>query len=59
MAIAFILVRTMIKKKKKKDEGVPVVAQWIKDPTSINEDAGSIPDLIQWIKDPALPQAAA
>ena len=35
-------------------QGVPVVAQWIKNPTSIHEDAGSIPGLTQWIKDPAL-----
>ena len=33
---------------------VPVVAQRVKDPTSIHEDAGSIPALTQWIKDLAL-----
>ena len=26
-------------------EGVPVVAQWVENPTSISEDAGSIPGL--------------
>ena len=38
---------------------VPFVAQWVKNPTSIYEDSGSIPGLAQWVKDPALPQAIA
>ena len=40
---------------KKNRVGVPIVAQHVKNLTSIHEDVVSIPGLTQWIEDPALP----
>ena len=40
---------------KRMSRGVPIVAQQVKNPTSIHEDVGSIPGLSQWVKDPGWP----
>ena len=39
--------------KRKKNLGVPVVAQWLTNPTRNEEVSGLIPGLAQWVKDPA------
>ena len=37
------------------NQGVPVVAQWLTNPTRNHEVAGLVPALAQWVNDPALP----
>ena len=34
--------------------GVPIVAQWLTNPSGIHEDASSIPGLTQGVKDPTM-----
>ena len=41
----------------RRSSGVPVVAQWLTNPTRNHEVAGSVPALAQWVNDPALPWA--
>ena len=40
---------------KGKGDGVPIVAQWLTNPTRNREVAGLIPGLAPWVKDLALP----
>ena len=40
-----------------KELGVPIVAQWVKNPTSIHEDVASILASLSELKDPVLLQA--
>ena len=42
------------KKDNKKKGGVPVVAQWLTNPTRNHGVVGSVPALAQWVNDPAL-----
>ena len=43
------------KRNKELNTGVPVMAQWLTNPTKNHEFTGSVPGLAQWVKDPVLP----
>ena len=47
--------RGSFKSKNRTPSGLPVLAQWLTNPTRNHEVAASIPGLAQWVKDPALP----
>ena len=48
---SFCKQKETINKIKRLANGVPVMAQWLTNPTRNNEVVGSIPGLVQWVKD--------
>ena len=45
----------LVDKKKKYKSGVPIMVQWLTNPTRNHEAVGLIPGLAHWVKDLALP----
>ena len=39
---------------KKMEREVPIMAQWVTNPSSIHENMGLVPGLAQWVKYPML-----
>ena len=52
---AGVALKSKNKTNKKTTPRVPVVAQWLTNPTRNHEVVGSIPALAQWVKDLVLP----
>ena len=44
---------------KRKNQGVPTVAQWVNDPHHLCGGSGSVPGPAQWVKDPVVAAAVA
>ena len=49
------LLRKQSKASREAAQGVPVVVQWLRNPTRNDEVADSIPGLVQWVEDLVLP----
>ena len=45
----------LVRRNKEENKGVPIVVQWLTNPTRNHEVEGSVPALAQWVNDPALP----
>ena len=55
LGIISIVVLVILFMVKKYSTGVPLVAQWLTNPTRNHKVVGSVPALAQWVNDPALP----
>ena len=53
-AVVMAPLRSIREQPLRTNSGVPVMAQWLTNPTGNLEVSGSIPGLAQWVRDPAL-----